>query len=182
MSQGYLLLGSPADPVAIWTLMVSMARLPSSSQSDDRQRPLHPGWLGPPSQLPASRTHRPARVRACSEFSASAWLVTKADGPKGDRKGWDLVLAWEAAQGSPSTKQPGACPVLGEGAPRAQRWAGTTGSWLGPWGFTISLFLCPEVLACPSTCFLCAQVSPLPKPGGLLPAVCVRGAVGGLRT
>lgn len=125
MSQGYLLLGSPADPVAIWTLTVSMARLPSSSQSDDSQRPLHPGWLGPPSQLPASRTHRPARVRACSEFSASAWLVTKADGPKGDRKGWDLVLAWEAAQGSPGTKQPGACPVLGEGAPRAQRWAGT---------------------------------------------------------
>lgn len=52
---------------------------------------------GPPSHLPAGRTHTQARVRVCSEFSAPAWPVTKAAGPRGKREGWDLVWAWGAA-------------------------------------------------------------------------------------
>lgn len=132
--------------------MVSKARLPSSSQSGDGQRPCHPGWLGPPSHLPASRTQGQARVRVCSEFSASAWPVTKAAGPKRDRKGWDLALAWGAAQGSPGTKQPGACPILGgEGKLRAQRWARTRR--ILAWALGLHHLPVPSALRCwPVSC------------------------------
>lgn len=119
-------------------------------------------------------THRQARVRVCSEFSASAWPVTKAAGPKGEREGWDLALAWGAAQGSPRTKQPGACPVLGGGGkPRVQRWAGNRRILAWALGLHHLPVPIPEVLACTFspghlayTHFLCAQDSPLPKPGG----------------
>lgn len=48
---------------------------------------------------------------------------------------------------------------------------------LGPGASPSPCSWCPEGLACPSTCFLCAQAPPLPKPGA--PASCVCEGAGG---
>lgn len=76
--------------------------------------PSPPGWQNP---------HRPGRGtgrgwRVCSEFSAPAWPVTKAAGPKGTGGGWDLAPAWGSApvaRGARARASPHSPPSAGLG-------------------------------------------------------------------